>query len=304
MPNTLSGQLRQFNMRNIFILILLALMLSGCTNYTDDQFFTAIAQGDEKTVQAIINQRDMTKARIGVRYHFDKSNFKIEILPIEENTKISRKDNGWSGLWLALHLDKAEIVEILLQQDFDLLETHEIDEDTSLSLPELALSKKTCNSRIIKRLTQKGVDFNKMLPSSNGPLIIRAVSSFFNWDCVYVLIDAGADPHTVGPHGDGLLAYAALAEPGEVDIEYLIKKMGSFDTDSSDSGLAFIFAIQKGNVNLAKFLLNKGLNKCHSRKGKYLRDFALEYKQAEIADLLPKKAECELLAKKDIVAIK
>lgn len=291
-------------MRNIFISILTALMLSGCSKYTDDQFFTAIAQSDEKTVQAIINQRDMTKARIGLRYHFDKSNFKIETLPIEENKKSSRKDNGWSGLWLALHLDKTEIVEILLQQDFDLLETHEIDEDMTLSLPELALSRKSCNSRIIKRLTQKGVDFNKTYSSYGSPPIIAAASLINNWNCVYVLIDAGADPHVVDSSGGGLLMHAALAAPGEVDIEYLIKKMGGFDTDSSDSGLAFIFAIQKGNMNLAKLLLNKGLNKCHSRKGKYLRDFALEYKQAEIAALLPKKAECELLAKNDTADIK
>ena len=292
-------------MRNIFFLILTTLILSGCTKYTDDQFFTAIAQGDEKTVQAIINQRDMTKAKIGLRYHYSRSNKMLfEILPIEENSNSSQSENGWSGLWLALHYGKVEIVEILLQQDFDLSENHGISEDSPLYLPELALSKTHCTSKIIKKLAQKGVDFNKINPSSNYPPIIQAASLINNWNCVYVLIDAGADPHVVGLSGEGLLAHAALAEPGEVDIEYLIKKMGGLDLDSSDSGLAFIFAIQKGNMNLTKFFLNRGLNKCHSRKGKYLRDFALEYKQAEIAELLPTKAECELLAEKDTVAIK
>ena len=292
-------------MRNIFISILAILMLSGCTKYTDEQFFTAIAQGDEKTVQAIINQRDMTKAKIGLRYHYNRSNKMLfEILPIKENSNSSQPENGWSGLWLALHYNKVEIVEILLQQDFDLSENHGISEDSSLYLPELALSKTHCTSKIIKKLAQKGVDFNKINPSSNYPPIVRAASLINNWNCVYVLIDAGADPHAVDASGVGLLAHAALAEPGEVDVEYLIKKVGGLDPESSDSGLAFIYAIQKGNMDLAKFLLNRGLNKCHSRKGKYLRDFALEYKQAEIANLLPKKAECELLAKIDIVAVK
>jgi len=287
------------------ILILMVLLLSGCTKYTDDQFFTAIAQGDEKTVQAIINQRDMTKAKIGLRYHYNRSNKMLfEILPIEENSNSSQPENGWSGLWLALHLDKVEIVEILLQQDFDLSENHGTSEDSSLYLSELALSKTHCTSKIIKMLAQKGVDFNKINPSSSYPPIILAASLINNWNCVYVLIDAGADPHAVDSSGGGLLVHAALAEPGEVDVEYLIKKMGGLDPDSSDSGLGFIFALQKGNMKLAKFFLNKGLNKCHSRKGKYLRDFALEYKQAEIADLLPTKAECELLAEKEIVAIK
>lgn len=276
--------------RKILALLWLAMVISGCTKYTDEQYFTAIRNGDARTVQAIISQRDMTNIKDGNAYEFDKATFKTRIVPINQMPSKDAFGNGFSGLWIAVEDNKPEIVEILLQQNFDLAEEHKVD-DTTLTLGEIVGAENSCNPSIIKIFAQKGVAFNNVGLKNGSPVIVTAASAG-KWDCVDALIEAGADPKAADSRGMGLLTQAVF-QYEKINIDNLIQKMKDFDPFSFDANLAFIHAARSGNAGLVKNFLNRGFNKCHSHKGKYLRDIALEENHVTTAELLPTKEQCE-----------
>lgn len=274
-------------MRIILISICTILLLTSCAKYTNEEFFTAIRNGDEKTVQAIINQRDMTQVRDGNAYQFDEATFKTTIVPIEKVSNKSTDENGFSGLWIAVEENKPEIVEILLHQKFDLQEQYVVDGIT-LTLRELVVENR-CNPSLIKLFAQRGLDFNVV--NNESPVILNA-AYMGKWHCVDALIEAGADAKAVGISGDGLLT-AAVLNPEKVDIDKLIQKMKDFDPLSKDANVAFIHAARSGKTNLVETFLAKGFNKCLNHRGKYLRDIAMENNHSETAALLPTMNECQ-----------
>ena len=275
-------------MRYILISICIIAFLTSCTNYSDEQFFSAIKSGDAKKVQDIINQRDMTKVRDGNSYGFDKNN-NLVVIPMNNKLNQSAINGGFSGLWLAIDIGRPEIIEVLLQQKFDFAEKHVIFEDVSISLRELAVMNKSCPTTI-KLLQKKGVDFNRIEAGSSSP-VIHVAADQERWNCVYALIETGANTNVFKHSGEGLLSAAVLSST-EVDIDYLIKKMNKFDPLSVDSELAFIFAAQRGNSKLVKNFLNRGFNSCHNRQGKNIRDYAYENNHLDTAALLPTKDQC------------
>lgn len=258
------------------------LLLTGCTKYTDEQFFEAIKNGDTRMVQAIIDQRDMTKVGNGRTLFIDEKNNNVYIAPIASVS--GNKGKGFSGLWIAVEENKPEVVKILLQQKFDLSEQHAV-----MPLLYFVSSVDSCKS-MIRLFAQNGIKFDEFTATDYDPIVLMT-ATFGKWDCVYALIESGADPTAKGFSGNGLLAEAVVQNNG-MDIDYLIRKMGGFDPLSSDSNYAMIFAAKNGNSNLVRNFLERGFDKCHIHRGKFLRDFAISKNHLETAALLPTKEQC------------
>jgi len=280
-------------MKKMLTPFFMVLILASCTKYSDDDFFTAIKNGDVKTVQAIINQRDMINVKDGNAYEFNETTFQTRIVPRKKTSEDAVR-NGFSGLWVAVQYNKPEIVEILLQQKFNFSEKHAID-DTIITLAELVGAERNCNPLIIKKLSENGLGFNKTNFDDERPVIVMAAVAG-RWDCVDALIESGADPKAVDSSGVGLITQAVL-QYENVNVDDLIQKIHGIDPLSFDANIAFIHAVRIGNEQLVKTLLNRGFNKCHTHKGKYLRDIALEGHNVATAELLPTKGQCELMKK-------
>jgi ankyrin repeat protein len=224
----------------------------------------------------------MTKVGNGRTIYFDKKNFKAYNAPIASVS--GYKGKGFSGLWVAVQENKPDVVKILLQQKFDLTEQH-----ADVHLLYLLAGADSCKS-MVRLFAQNGVNFDEYNDEGWYPIIL-IVAEEGKWDCVYALIESGANSKATRRQGYGLLAEAAIQNNG-MDIDYLISKMDGFDPMSYDSNLAMIFAAQNGNSNLVRNFLERGFDKCHSHKGKFLRDFALSKNHPETAALLPTKEQC------------
>jgi len=270
--------------RKILALLWSAMFLSGCTKYTDDQFFTAIKNGDTKVVQSILDQRDMTKVRDNRALVWNENTSEAEYVIRTSNEK---KDmQGFSGLWVAAENGKPEMVDILLQQKFSLTEEH-----LGMSVVEMAAGSKPCTPKIIRSFAENGADLNAIGRLSGQPPILTA-AMMKNWNCVYELIELGANTKAVDMGGRGIVT--SFVEFGDNTItENLIDKLIEFDPLSSDANQALILAAYLGNSTMVKNLLNLGVDGCFIYQGKYPRDQAMKKQHTETAELLPTKEQCE-----------
>jgi len=235
--------------------LVISILLSGCSTKEklSKQLYVAIHQNDIKTVKEILDSTNYIKLR-------SQENIKPEVLAATLNEeKITLALLRCGGSWKNKDVNKNNVLQIASING---------------------------NEKLIHYLVQqKKANINMKNDLGMTPLLLAIAPTSSQPDrleTVKWLIKNGANPEVHSKDGSTALHVAALQNQPAV-IHILLSHKNILNQQDHEGRTPLIIAVQSGNVNSVKELLNGGCNPLiKDRHGKTAQMYAKDYHLTEI----------------------
>ncbi|ABI99006.1 ankyrin repeat protein [Deerpox virus W-1170-84] len=138
---------------------------------------------------------------------------------------------------------------------------YDINQITSNSLSLLHYSTLTDNVNIVKLLLERGANINVVDKYGCTPLYYYMITKRTSIDMIKTLLDNGADVNMKTSSNENLLHAFTESNLTNVDILNLfIDKINNIDECNNCGKTPLTIAVEKGNISVAKILLDRGAN--------------------------------------------
>ncbi len=138
---------------------------------------------------------------------------------------------------------------------------------------------------VVEKYIEEGIDVNFRHSSDNNTPLMTAACYMYT-QMARVLIEAGADIHSVNIHGHTALIYAA-AYGNTYIVKLLIEHGADMDVKTFDGWSALIFAARWGHLDTVKLLIESGVDVfTEVNDGTNAMNWAIGYGHNEVASVL------------------
>lgn len=177
---------------------------------------------------------------------------------LELGVSVDVRHNGWTAFLVAAQNGKLETIKLLLQHGADINET--VEEQQWKGRNALIIACSEDYSDIVRFLIDRNAELNAKSANDDWTGLMWSIKQG-NRELVTMLLEGGADIHTVVEHGawKGHTPLMLAAGEGHVEIVRLLCEQGAaLETTLPDGWTALMLAAHRGDLKTVETLIEQG----------------------------------------------